>query len=56
VDKTKAMAKVEQMDLTEKIARLSETDMAYVKKCVEQAALEAQKQATDEQNATKVHI
>jgi hypothetical protein len=37
VDKEEAMTKVEQMDLAEKIANLSETDMAYVKECVEQA-------------------
>jgi hypothetical protein len=50
-----SIKKVEQMSLTEKIANLSETDMAHVKECVEQAVLEEQKQTHNDQNATKAH-
>jgi hypothetical protein len=46
MDKIESMTKIEQMDLIEKMARLSEPNMAYVKECVEQAVLEEQEQRT----------
>lgn len=40
MDKRKAMEKVEQMDLTERLATLSENSMTQIKSLVEKAVLE----------------
>ena len=42
MDRGEALAKVEQMDVAERIEKLSEPAIAYVKKRVEQAVLEEQ--------------
>jgi hypothetical protein len=43
MDRREALAKVEQMDVAERIGKLSEPAMAYVKNRVEQAVLEEQR-------------
>ena len=40
MDRREALAKVEQMDVAERIGKLSEPAMAYVKNRVDQAVLE----------------
>ena len=52
MDKREALEKVEQMEAAEKIARLSETAMGYVKNCVEQAASEEQEQSAEARKDT----
>ena len=47
MDKREALEKVDQMEAAEKIARLSETAMDYVKNCVEQAVSEEQEQSVE---------
>ena len=43
MDRREALAKVKQMDVAERIGKLSEPAMAYVKNRVEQAVLEEQR-------------
>ena len=49
MNKSEAKMKKQQMGITEKILKLSETDMAFVKERVEQAVLEEQLAESEEQ-------
>ena len=55
MDRKEALAKVEQMDVAERIEKLSEPAMAYVKECVEQAVLEEQQQPLSDTAAATEH-
>ena len=47
LDKEEALAAIKRMTIEEKIAKLSETDVAHIQDCIEQAVTDEQKQVKE---------
>jgi hypothetical protein len=57
MEKTEALIKIKEMAISEKMARLTEADFAYVQNCIEQTIQEEQNQQREnskEETVTRV--